>query len=73
MYNLNAEISGDQVILTGKSALHGKPIRMVVDRQGYENWQNGMLIQKAFPDMSRGDREILISGNTPEEWEKIFL
>lgn len=50
MYNLNAEISGDQVILTGKSALHGKPIRMVVDRQGYENWQNGMLIRSGNSD-----------------------
>ena len=32
----------------------------------------GQLIQDAFPDLSVSAREFLISGTTPEEWNKLF-
>lgn len=43
-----------------------------LDRQAVTKWQEGELIQKAFPDMSMQDREILISGTHPACWEKLF-
>ena len=30
------------------------------------------LIQDIMPDVSKEDREFLISGTTPEEWAKLF-
>lgn len=30
------------------------------------------LIQNVFPELSREDREFLISGITPEEWDAAF-
>jgi len=36
------------------------------------NWENGMLIQNAMPDLTDDEREFLISGITSEEWNKIF-
>lgn len=33
--------------------------------------EGGMLIQDAFPQLNPGDREFLLTGCTPEEWESI--
>lgn len=32
----------------------------------------GLLIQAVFPNLSAGEREFLINGITPEEWNKTF-
>lgn len=37
-----------------------------------EAWQGGMLIQEAMPNLSADDREFLMSGITPEEWDELF-
>lgn len=37
-----------------------------------QRWRAGEHIQNAFPDMSAGDREILISGTHDECWNKLF-
>ena len=33
-------------------------------------WREGALIQNAMPHLSDDDREFLISGITPEEWDE---
>ena len=43
-----------------------------LDRQAVTRWQEGENIQRAFPDMNAGDREILISGTHPACWTKLF-
>lgn len=43
-----------------------------LDRAAVMSWQEGEHIQHAFPDMSAGDREILISGTHPACWDKLF-
>lgn len=35
-------------------------------------WQCGVLAQEAFPHLSASDREFIISGVTPEEWDEMF-
>jgi len=35
-------------------------------------WKNGALIQDAMPNISADDREFLMTGITPEEWEDLF-
>ena len=39
-----------------------------VTREQVENWQGGMLIQEAMPNLSIADREFLMTGATPDEW-----
>jgi len=34
-------------------------------------WAEGALIQNAMPNLSADDREFLMSGITPEEWETL--
>lgn len=43
-----------------------------LDRTAVMSWQEGELIQNCFPDMSEGDREILISGTHPACWNQLF-
>lgn len=35
-------------------------------------WQMGEKIQHVFPELSRDDRERLISGTCPKCWNKMF-
>ena len=39
-----------------------------VTREQVENWQGGMLIPDAMPDLSIADREFLMTGTTADEW-----
>jgi hypothetical protein len=55
-------------MLTGK--IHEREIDVTPEQ--LKKWQGGMLIQDAMPHLSSDDREYLISGATPEEWEKFF-
>ena len=43
-----------------------------VDDNQYNDWLAGKNIQRAFPDLSADQREILMSGICPECWEDIF-
>jgi len=35
-------------------------------------WEDGELVQNAFPYLSADEREMLISGICPECWDKLF-
>lgn len=36
-------------------------------------WQrSGKMVQDAFPDLSAAQREFLLSGSTPEEWDELW-
>lgn len=43
-----------------------------LDKDSVLRWHEGENIQRVFPDMSAGDREILISGTHPACWDKLF-
>lgn len=55
-------------MLTGK--IHEREIDVTPEQ--LKKWREGMLIQDAMPHLSADDREYLISGATPEEWDKAF-
>lgn len=35
-------------------------------------WKGGQLIQNVFPHLSPDEREFLMTGITPQEWEETF-
>ena len=37
-----------------------------------DRWTGGDLIQNVFPDLSADQREFLMTGITPEEWNQNF-
>ena len=38
----------------------------------WKMWQSGTLIQDAAPQLTEAEREFLISGMTPAEWDAMF-
>jgi hypothetical protein len=43
-----------------------------VSVEGHEKWQEGALIQDALPELSSGERELLISGTCDYCWDEMF-
>lgn len=43
-----------------------------VDHSGWQKWQNGAMIQDALPDLTGSEREFLLNGTTPAEWDSMF-
>jgi len=66
------------VLVTRQSKLTGKHNSMVVPlpREAFEDglaaWATGALIQDAFPTRNANQREFVLTGTTPEEWDAAF-
>lgn len=60
--------------ITRTSPFTGKLLIREIDvtEAQLEAWQGGQLIQEAMPHLSVDDREFLMTGITPEEWDKMF-
>jgi hypothetical protein len=64
--------SPDKVVVETLPCLEcGERSTLTVDRVGWALCE-AQHVQEAFPDMSAGDRELLITGTHPECWERIF-
>ena len=62
-------------LFRAKSAFTGKlnTMALPVSPAQIAAWQGGRrLIQECFPTLSDDEREFLMSGSTPEEWDAVF-
>jgi hypothetical protein len=57
--------------ITRQSTLSGKQNTMdlSITEQQLTDWARGQLIQRVMPHLSAEQREFLISGSTPAEWD----
>lgn len=53
---------------TGKS--HEREIDVTLEQ--IERWKNGELIQRVMPHLTSDEREFIMTGITPTEWEELF-
>lgn len=57
---------------------HFNTLEIDITIDQYNDWQNAKenddnrFVQNAFPHLSADDREFLISGVTPDEWDNAF-
>jgi len=49
----------------------GQTTILEVDEEAFNKWQGGMLIQKAFPDLSATTRELLMTGTHDHCWDEM--
>lgn len=60
-------------VITPKCPHCGEAIEMEVDAEGYRRWAlEGWLIQKALPDMTVAEREMLMTGFHTKCWDEVF-
>lgn len=43
-----------------------------VTMEQIERWKNGELVQNVMPHLTADEREFLISGILPNEWDELF-
>ena len=63
------------MIITKQSTISGEINTMDLDItiEQFSRYENGVeLIQNVFPNLSPDEREFLISGITPTEWNSVF-
>lgn len=61
--------------VTKKSGLSGKQhsMEIALDYEDFMRWHmDGVLIQSALPYLTADEREFMMTGITPEEWEAAF-
>ena len=60
--------------ITKTSMFTGKEhtMEIPVTEEQIKDWKNGKLIQDAMPNLTADQREFLMTGCTPEEWEENF-
>lgn len=62
----------NRVVVKKTCSVKNEEYRVTVDMEKYNEWKAGELIHKVFPNLSTNDREFLISGATPAEWDNMF-
>lgn len=61
------------IVKSKKCSMTGEIYSVTIDPMKYYEWSvEKKLIQDVFPLMSIDDREFLISGFTPQEYENLF-
>jgi len=60
------------ISITRRSPLTGKTNTMSLDisEGALLAWKGGMMIQDAMPNLSADEREFVMTGITPYEWEE---
>ena len=58
--------------IEGHCPVTKKAWTLVVNKEGYLDWIRGSLIQKALPELSDDQRELLLSGTSSEGWKLLF-
>lgn len=66
------------MLVTNISQLSGKEHTMELDitpeqiERFYNRIKNGEYVQTIFPNLSSAEREFILTGITPTEWDQIF-
>lgn len=71
--NCVIDVKNQQVVVSGR--YYDDPTRsrtVVIPMIAWMAMERGELIQNAMPNLSSDDWEFLISGYSPEGWEKLF-
>ena len=73
MKNYNFAIPEDKSATIQNQCIHcGEHNTIVLSAQGLADWQSGMLIQDAFPELHRDKCEIILTGIHDDCWNEMF-
>ena len=62
------------MIISRKSTYSGivRSLDLDITQEQLDMWNNGMLIQRAFPHLTADEREFILTGITKEEWYDMY-
>lgn len=60
------------IIRTSPFSGNTNSMEIEVTQEQLSSWENGTLIQNAMPNLSADEREFIMTGITPAEWDSAF-
>lgn len=62
------------MLITRKSPRTGieTTLDLPITQQQIQDWHDGVMIQRAFPNLSASEREFIKTGLTQADWDAIF-
>jgi hypothetical protein len=63
---------GERVTVTQTCQWCYRDSSVTVDRDAFDRWQKGELVQTAFAELSADDRETLVSGTHAACWDAMW-
>lgn len=62
------------MLVTRKSLFSGQTntLDLPVTEEQFSAYQGGMLVQNAFPNLNEDQREFIMTGMMPGEWDELF-
>jgi hypothetical protein len=70
--NVTIKRQNGVITKTGICEVTGNVYSISFAESAYNAWQEGELIQNAFPNLSEDEREFIMTDITPSEWQKLF-
>lgn len=61
-----------KIIRTSRVSAETNVMEIDVTREQIAQWEGGMLIQDAMPNITSDEREFIMTGITPQEWDSIM-
>jgi hypothetical protein len=68
--NLGYALNLDQYLVVRDCPFCGQGAVTVVPAQGLWDWEHGKFAQEAFPRLTPGEREQVMTGTHPECWDR---
>jgi hypothetical protein len=72
-------MEGESAWITRESPLSGRFVKMLINtsKEKVEAWdamdnQRKPLIQNFFPELNKDEREFVLTGVSPHEWDELF-
>lgn len=62
----------ETVTFKGPCSVTGKSMSVTVNKNDLSKYRDGAYIQDAFPNLSPGDREFLMTGTSDEGWDILY-
>ena len=60
------------IIRTSPFSGNTNSMEIEVTQEQLSSWESGVLIQNAMPNLSADEREFIMTGITPAEWDSAF-
>ena len=61
-----------QIVRTSTLSGNTSAMEIAVSQDQLDAWLNGALIQNAMPNLNADEREFIMTGITPNEWDAMF-
>jgi hypothetical protein len=64
--------NGEETTLSKKCTTSGKVYSLTLETIKYKQWERGSYVQDVWPNLTKEEREFILTGTTPQEWSNMF-